>query len=147
MDKSGECDTVDEKELINIIKSYAYNNARLGELNERIGSINIKTTATYGNLAAASGGGFRSKVEDVGNRLYELKKKRYGYAQEVLRVKRMINNSGLDEREKGLMWWIANNGKLQAYARREHIGKDNVYKIRDRAVKKILAANKPQNRV
>lgn len=136
---------MDEKELISKITGYSYNMARLEEINEQLQSICIKITATYGNLAAASGGGFRSKVEDIGNRRYELKVKRAVYERKVLEVRRLIDDSGLDDREKGLMWWIANNGKLQAYARREHIGKDNVYKIRDRAVKKIIAANITQN--
>lgn len=136
---------MDEKEVLSKIKSYSYNMARLEEINEQLQSICIKITATYGNLAPTSGNGFRSKVEETGNRRYELKKKRAGYDRKVMEVRHMIYNSGLDEREKGLMLWIANNGKLQAYARRERIGKDNVYKIRDRAIKKIIAASKTQN--
>lgn len=136
---------MDEKEVMRIVQSYTYNVARLEEVEEQLKSICPKTTPTYGNLAPTTGGGFSSKVEEMGNRIYSLKKKACMYESKVLQVRRMINRSGLDEREKQLMWWIANNGKLQAFARREHIGKDNVYKIRDRAVSKIIAATKPQN--
>ena len=31
------------------------------------------------------------------------------------------------------------NGNIQAFARRNHIGKDNVYKIKDRAIGKIAS--------
>ena len=63
---------VDEKEVIRRIQNYSYNKARLDEILEQIESICYKTTPTYGNLAASSGGGFSSKVEDMGNRRHEL---------------------------------------------------------------------------
>ena len=135
----------EEQEIIIAIQNYSYNKARFDELQEQIESICYKTTPAYGNLAASSGGGFNSKVEDMGIRRYELTKKADIYKKEYVKVENMIENSGLDEREKKLMWWIARNGRLAAFARREHIGKDNVYKIRDRAVKKIIAATKAQN--
>lgn len=134
------------EKVIEIIQDYAYNNNRLLEIQERIDSICPKTTATYGNLAPSSGGGFSSKVENVGDRRVELERSAVEYKRKVAEIKRLINRSGLTEQEKALMWWIANNGKLQAYARRERIGKDNVYKIRDRAVDKIIKTHyKPHN--
>lgn len=136
---------MDGKEIISKLQCYTYNSARLKELQEELQSICCKVTPTYGNLAPSTGGGFNSKVEDIGNRRHDLKKKMRVYELKIAEVRRLIEHSGLDEREKALMWWIAKNGKLQAFARREHIGKDNVYKIRDRAVRKILAAITPQN--
>ena len=136
---------MDEKAVIGKIQCYTYYKARLAEVEEQLQSICIKLTPTYGNLAPTTGGTFNSKVENIGNRRHDLTQKIRAYKREVLKVQQLIENSGLDEREKGLMWWIANNGRLAAYARRERIGKDNVYKIRDRAVKKIIAAHTPQN--
>lgn len=135
---------MDKKEVLSKLESYAYNRARMDELQEKIDSITYKMTPTYGNLAAA-GGGFNSKVEEMGNRRHMLELRKSKYEKKVMEVRRMIEQSGLDKRERGVMWWIANNGKLQAYARREHIGKNNVYKIRDRAVNKIIAAHNSQN--
>lgn len=136
---------MDGKEVISKLQNYTYSRERLAELQERLDSICPKVTTTYGNLAPSTGGGFSSKVEDMGNRIHDLKQKMRAHERKIAEVRRMIEHSGLDKREKGIMWWIANNGKLQAYARREHIGKDNVYKIRDRAVKKIIAAQELQN--
>lgn len=131
---------MDGKEVLDILRNYPFYSARLEEIKEQLQSICPKVTATYGNLAGVSGGnGFRSKVEDMGNRRYELKQKEAYYKRKAGQITRMIECSGLSDQEKALMWWIAKNGRLQAFARRERIGKDNVYKIRDRAVKKILA--------
>lgn len=136
---------MDAEKVIDILKSYTYNLTRLTEVQEQLDSICPKITPTYGNLAPAFGGNNDSKVEKLGNRYIEIERKAKMYGRRVRLVKHMIEESGLTDREKGLMWWIANNGRLAAYARREHIGKDNVYKIRDRAVNKIIAAYETQN--
>lgn len=130
---------MDKEAVLRKLSSYSYYSARLEEAREQLKSICYKVTATYGNLAGSGGGGFSgSKVEDVGNRRIELEMKMRSYKAHINEVYSMIEESGLDEREKRLMWCIANNEKLQGFARREHIGKDNVYKIRDRAIEKII---------
>lgn len=137
---------MDKQEVLRKLSNFSYNRARLREIQEQLNSITYKVTPTYGNLSGTSGGGFGgSKVESMGNRRHDLKQAARGYSCKVAEVYRMIERSGLEEKEKALMWWIANNGKLQAFARREKIGKDNVYKIRDRAIKKIIAACMPHN--
>lgn len=133
------------KDVMQVIESYNYNLARLREIEKRIESITPKVTPTYGNVAGGRGSGISNPVETQGVRISDLKKKAQKHRVEVQKVVRMIEHSGLDKREKELMWWLARNSNLQAFARREHIGKDNVYKIRDRAVNKIIAANSPQN--
>ena len=134
-----------EKELLELIQSYAYNKARLIEIQDELNSVNYKITAMYGNLAPSSGGTFNSKVETIGNKRHELKARGYVYKNKIERIIKYIENSGLTDREKGVIYWLAKNRRLQAYARREHIGKDNIYKIRDRALKKIIIDNKLQN--
>ncbi len=136
---------MDAEKVIQLLKNYIYNSTRLEEIQEQLDSICPKITPTYGNLAPAFGGNNDSKIEKLGNRYLELEQKAKYYSHKVRVVKNMIEKSGLTEREKGLMWWIANNGRLAAYARRERIGKDNVYKIRDRAVNKIIAAYETRN--
>ena len=135
---------MDAKKLVETIQDYSYCKARLKEVQDKIESIAPKVTATYGNLAPSMSNGFSSKVETQGNRLYELHRKEKEYSDKIELITKYIEHSGLSEREKELMWWIGRNGKLQAFARRENIGKDNIYKIRDRAVNKILAAQIPQ---
>ena len=133
------------QDVMQALESYKYHLARLLEIEKRIESIVPKVTATYGNVAGGGGGGVSNPVESQGVRISDLKRKAQKHKTEVHKVVRMIEHSELSKREKELMWWIARNGNLQAFARREHIGKDNVYKIRDSAVKKIIAANSPQN--
>lgn len=134
-----------KQDVMQVIESYNYNLARLREIEGRIESITPKVTATYGNIAGGRGSGVSNPVEKQGVRISDLKRKAHKYRVEVHKVVHMLERSGLSKVEKELMWWIARNGKLQAFARREHIGKDNVYKIRDRAVNKIIAANDSQN--
>lgn len=136
---------MDGKKVLELINNYTYYSMRAIELTEQIESICDKVTATYGNLAPAHSGRVSSPTEDNGNRRHKLRVRLEEYQKKIRLVERMIEKSGLSDTEKGVMWWLANNGKLQAYARRAHIGRDNVYKIRDRAVKKILAAMNTQN--
>lgn len=139
---------MDKEKVLSTIQGYAYYAALLAEINERLESISYKTTATYGNLAPSAGGGLTSdKVADMGNRRHELTLQKERYKAKLAEVRHMIGHSGLTKQERGVMWWIARCGQLAAYARRENIGKDNVYKIRDRAVNKIIAAQKPQKEV
>lgn len=133
------------QDIMQAMESYNYNLARLREIEKRIESITPKITATYGNVAGGRGSGISNPVEVQGVRISDLKRKAHKHRVEVLKVVRMIEKSGLSDREKELMWWLARNGNLQAFARREHIGKYNVYKIQDRAVNKIIAASNPQN--
>ena len=136
---------MEHEDVMAKIQNFSYNRERLREVHAQLESMTYKTTATYGNLAASMSTGFSSKVEKYGNRSYELHKKEAKLKRKLDEIVKLIQYSGLDNREKALMWWLANNGKLQGFARRQRIGKFNVYKIRDRAVKKIIAAYKTQN--
>lgn len=134
-----------KKDILEILQNYNYYNARLADIQEQIESMCFKVTATYGNLAPSVSGYPTNKVEKYGDKVYMLSKKEETIKRKIDIITKLIENSGLDEQEKGVIWWVAKNGKLQAYARRERIGKDNVYKIRDRALNKIIAANKTRN--
>lgn len=128
-----------KQNIVDKIRSYSYYRARLNEVQEKLQTICCKTTATYGNLAPAFSKTFQSNVERIGSLRYELHKKQQEYGRKLIEIKTMIEKSGLDEREQELMWWLARNGNIQAFARRNHIGKDNVYKIKDRAIGKIAS--------
>ena len=135
---------MDREEVMQIIQEYPYYAARLQEVQERLFAMCYKVTPTYGQTASATGGNV-SKVETYALKQCELKDKEEEYQQKIAYIQKLINESGLNEAEKGVMWWSAKYGRLSAYARREHIGRYNVYKIRDRAIEKIIAADKPQN--
>ena len=136
---------MDKEKILEKLGNYTYYATRLKETREKIESLTYKTTPTYSLQPPAMTNAFNSKVENMGNTRYELRKKELFYERKVQEIVDMIENSGLDEKEKELMWWLAKCGKLQAYRRNHHIGKYTVYKMRDKAVSKILAAHKPQN--
>ena len=128
-----------EKAVLQKIQGYFYNKLTLQELQEQKEHVTYKITPTYGNVSGAAGGGFSSKVERMGNKTFEIDQRIKKIRIKMALIETWIDYSDLTAREKRLMYWIANNGKLQVFARKEHIGKDNVYKIRDRALKKIIA--------
>ena len=106
-------------------------------------SLCYRITTSYGeNAPPPNKSGFNSKTEKYGIKAYEISKNEIELRKQLQEIVVMIQCSDLTAREKGVIWWIAKNGKLQAYARREKIGKDNVYKIRDRAIEKIIIAQK-----
>lgn len=125
-----------EKEVLSKITNYNYYKAVKEELEGQLESIVCNITASYGDLAGCSGK-TTNKVEKMAIKRDNLKEKIQALEAKLEEIKSMIDKSGLDPTEKEVLWWAANNGKLAAYARRERIGKDNVYKIRDRAITKI----------
>ena len=131
---------MEHKKVVEKIRNYPYYKARLEEAQKQLESICIKLTPPYGNLAPSSGSTTSNSVEKLGIRRNEIKSRILDFQREIYKIRCMIESSGLTEQEKHLMWWIAKNGQLAAYARLNHIGKDNVYKIRDRAVDKIIKA-------
>lgn len=137
---------MDNKErILEKLGNYTYYATRLKETREKIDSLTYKTTPTYGLQPPAMTNAFNSKVENMGNTRYELRKKELMYERKVQEIVDMIEKSGLDKQEKELMWWMAKCGKLQAFRRIHRIGKYNVYKMRDKAIEKIIAAHKLQN--
>jgi hypothetical protein len=136
---------MDKDYVLEIIRSYTYNKERVKELREKIESICPKLTATYGNLAGATGSGTSNPTADIAHRLGELKSRRAKYVELAHIAECMIERSGLNDIERGLMWRLAENGYCAAYAREHNINENNIYKIRDRAVRKIIAAHTPRN--
>lgn len=134
---------MDVSKVRRYIEKYRYYSVILAELQDMIASTNPKTTATYGQLSGFGGGGISDETAEISIRRNALRVKAAKISRKLANITRLIEHSGLTEREKGVMWCIANSGNLQVHARRERIGKDNVYKIRDRALKKI--ADRLQN--
>lgn len=124
-------------DILTYIGKYTYNKNRYDEITEQLEELTYRVTPTYGNLAPAMSNSFTSKVETMGIRQAELKSEQAKHKKVVDRITDMIERSGLNEHEKGVLWCIANCEKLQGYARYHRIQQSNVYKIRDRAVRKI----------
>ena len=132
-----------EQEILSTIKNYQYIDATRRELEEQLETIVYKVTATYGDAAGGTSSGFSSKVERVAINREKLLAKIRRKELELRRIKRLIESSGLDATEQAVLWTVAKCGNLRRYARDNKLCKSYVYKIRDRAVKKI--ASKLQN--
>ena len=83
-----------------------------------------------------------SKVEKKGIQFYELNRKLAKTRREIALIRNYINNSGLSDQEKRVIWVVAKNESLLQYARENGIQPSNIYKIRDRALKKMSETKK-----
>ena len=127
-----------EHEVVNTIRRWQFIEATKRELEEQLESIVYKTTATYGDTAGG-GGGFTSKVEDIAIKRQKLIRKIRVIELEQKLIIKMIQCSGLTDIEKSVLWEVAKCGNLRRFAQVNKICKSNVYKIRDRAIKKVAA--------
>lgn len=83
-----------------------------------------------------------SKVENKGIYFYNINKKLQEARQEMAQIKRYIEDSGLTDQEKEVLWMIAERKKLLSYAKEKGITPSYIYKIRDRALKKVVQYHK-----
>lgn len=128
-----------EQEILSKIKSYQYIAATKRELDDQLESVVYKITATYGDAAGGAAGGFSSKVERVAIKREKMLAKIRRKELEIREIKKLIECSGLNEQEQEILWTVARAGNLRRYARDNALCKSYVYKIRDKAVKKIAA--------
>ena len=105
------------KELESTIKSFSYLMATADELKKKIEGMTYKTTSSINPAPSSSTNAFHSKVEDFGNN-YILMKTKY--------------------EEKDILHFLATNGSMLSYARKKGIYKSYVYKIKDKALAKLL---------
>ena len=127
-----------ENEVVKVIKRWQFIEATKRELEEQLESIAYKTTATYGDTAGG-GGGFTSKVEDIAIKRQKLMQKIRMKEVEKKKIKSLIECSGLSDIEQAVLWEVAKCGNLRRFAQCNKICKSNIYKIRDRAIKKVAA--------
>ena len=85
-----------------------------------------------------------SYVENRGIGIYTLQQKKAVAALEIARITRFIEESELTDQEKAVLWCAAENKALSKYARENNIKSSKVYKIRDRALRKIIKKQKKQ---
>lgn len=131
--------------ILNKIENYTYAITVKKELEEQLARITYKCTPTYGNVGGGATGFKTSKVETNVIHKDEIQRKINRKDAEIKEIENLINGSGLTEQEKEVLWCVAREEHLSSYARYYKIYLSNVYKIRDRALKKIAAALKPQN--
>lgn len=126
-----------ERRLYEAIKDHRFTCNRISEIIERIAERGYKITPSY-SLTAGCKGGFSSKVETAALRelrdldeLERLKKERY----DVLDA---FNNAGLPKEEKWLVDCMMQGYSLAECARIHGWYISHVYKIRDKALQKMV---------
>lgn len=127
-----------EHEVVNTIRRWQFIEATKRELEEQLESISYKITANYGD-AAGGGGGFTSKVEKIALKRQNLMQKIRIKNIEQKKIRSLIECSGLSTIEQAVLWEVAKCGNLRRFAQCNDLCKSYVYKVRDRAIKKVAA--------
>ena len=125
-----------EKELLRLLQSHRYNKARLEETTERLLSSSHKITPSYSNTGGGGSGGRYSKVESFAEKTEKLKAAIREYRRDVQAVETALACPELSKRELKVLNWIADGWRLSTLAMAEYVYISQIYKIRDRALKK-----------
>ena len=125
-----------DKDILNKIQSYNYIKATKEELEEQLQSIVYKSTQSYGELGGMAGGS-SSKVERHAMRKMELEDKISKAEAQLREIEGFISHKSLNQTEQEVLRCIADCEHLISYARYNKMCLSNVYKVRDRALKKI----------
>lgn len=129
--------TARERELLQNLKDYMILKTDVESLTEKLRSAEYKTTATYGNTGGSGGYG-GSKVESFSIRVMESRRELIRKRNLIDSIDMAIENAELSKREKELIVLTMGGLSLSSYARQKNIYKSHVYKIRDRALKKMV---------
>jgi len=125
-----------ERWLLEQLKNYHLLQSDMERLEHRIRTMGYKMTANYGPMCGSGGFG-GSKVESHSLRLTDTKQELESKRKIVEMLQDAIDHSGLNKRERNLVIATVNGFSLSAYARRENIYRSYVYKLRDRAIRKM----------
>lgn len=127
---------MDDKAVLEELRDWRYTVERCKKLEEQVNAeINCKVTANY-SLAPCHGSVPANQVESVALRRIEAKEEYMALRSKIEAYKRAVNQLGGVEKE--VVVHIMSGGNLSNLARAKGIYKTSVYKIQDRAVKKIL---------
>lgn len=128
-----------EKELVRKIRSYSFIETIKNELQRQIDSLVYRTTSANSPENPAQTNTVSSKVETYVLDRLDLERKRDARQRELNEIWGLIHNSGLDAEEVEVLWCISQRESLAAYARSKRMYRSRVYKVRDRALKKVCA--------
>lgn len=125
-----------EKRLLEQLKNYKFIRADIERLSERLAAYNYSTTASYG-LTGGGSGQVVSKVEMLAIKTTETKRELEAKQATIQAIDDAMERAGLNERELKLIYFTMNGCSLSRYAKSVGVYKSHVYKIRDRALKKM----------
>lgn len=135
----------EEKRILEALKGYMYNVARIEEINEKIDKVTQKVTVSYDTVGFGGGVRKTSGVERNAIKKNELCQKKAVFERNKEKIDRVIMCSGLNDMEREIVEYICNNSPLQGYARQNRIKQSTVYYFRDMALHKMAAYAKAHN--
>lgn len=126
-----------EKDLLEQLKNYQLVKNDIERLTKRLQSAGYSMTAQYGLAPGGHSGEVSSKVERLAMKLHEIKQELEQKLKLLAVLDDAIRNAGLNKRERDLIECTVSGFSLSAYARQHNIYKSHVFKIRDKALKKM----------
>jgi hypothetical protein len=128
-----------EKDLLVKIKSYLLIEEDVKKLSKRLKSSEYTLTPAYKSDGSGfSGFSKNSKVENLATKRLEIQRQLNEKIFWLRKIDDAIEKAGLTKKERDLIECTIKGWSLSSYARQKNIYKSHVYKIRDRALKKMV---------
>lgn len=127
-----------ERDLLNILQRYTYLQDQLRKAEGVLEAMQYGITPSYDNTGGGRCSGNKSKVEEFAIRKMKLQREADEHRKKLRIADAALDCPELTTIEMCTLNWIAMNGKLAEFAEMKGIYKSNVYKIRDKALKKAL---------
>jgi len=124
-----------EESILTMISNYAYYHKELVDLEERLQEKCFKMTASYGNVGHSTA--VVNQVESYCISRYKLKESIEKYKRKLALCDQFLELPALTDREREILVACRDGRCLLDYSRTNGVYKSYVYKIRDRAIKKI----------
>ena len=127
-----------ERRMLEELKCYRVIKNDIDSLRKRIESAEYRLTPSYSVEGGGFGGLPGSKVETLSIRRVDAEKELRHKEAIIRRIDTAIECSGLNKREFELINHIVSGDSLSSFAARNNIYKSHIYKIRDRALRKMV---------
>ena len=124
-----------EDSILTMISNYVYYHKELVDLEERLREKCFKMTASYGGVGHSTA--IVNQVESYCISRYKLKESIGKYKRKLALCDQLLELPVLTEREREILIACRDGRCLLEYSRANGVCKSYVYKIRDRAIKKI----------
>ena len=125
-----------EQEILEDLRTLRYDKRRLKVLYGRLKEITYKLTPTL-SLSGGGGGRPSNQIESLCVRRDEVKREINEIRTKAAMYEAAILTGGLTDRERDVIDAVITGHILTKYAQDSGIYRSNVYKIRDKALKKI----------
>lgn len=138
-----------EKDITYFLIDWKYYLNQLHRLQESLSTCTVKLTTVY-EENKASGGMVSSSVERCVIKRAKIEEEIKNILDAMELYITAINHAGLTQTEKDIIKCLMNRKKLLKYAKEKNIYHSNVYKIKERAVRKIaeyILSDETTNRI